>query len=552
MARQPLSERIGAWLGLDDDWRRPGPRLERRDAAIAAAMAMAAAMNLELLRGYVSAELLRSRPLEYGLIVLEAAPLLWRRRFPLASTLVVFAGFVVTTRTAGEVNSQLVGMALIFLSVFSAVNWAASRRAVTAVIAGILLADLVWLTWDVAVGSGLERISDRQGDGAAHGLLGPALSYGIYSYLVNIVFFVAAFAFGTSAWRRARQQDQLADQAAQIARQAEQLRDRAIVEERLRIARELHDVVAHHVSVTGVQAAAARRALARRPERAAGALSAVEESSREAIGQMRGLLGALRGAGAEPAWVSPRASSREILDRLLGAGVEGRRVVVQCHGAGDDGLSEALREAGAEVTPLTVYRWGPPPDAGAVTDSIDELRAARFDAVAFTSSPGSAAWVRALDRAGALAEVRAQNLAGRLLLAAVGPVAAEPLVGAGLDAGCPERGRMGALVRYISTRVAENALTCVIPAGLLRVHATDAALGQRPLRLSPGGLAVARLLAGHPGETVSREQILRVLPGDSTDPHAAEVAIARLREALASPASIRTVVRRGYRLVDAS
>ena len=263
-------------------------------------------------------------------------------------------------------------------------------------------------------------------------------------------------------------------------------------------------------------------------------------------------LGALRGAGAEPAWVSPRASSREILDRLLGAGVEGRRVVVQCHGAGDDGLSEALREAGAEVTPLTVYRWGPPPDAGAVTDSIDELRAARFDAVTFTSSPGSAAWVRALDRAGALAEVRAQNLAGRLLLAAVGPVAAEPLVGAGLDAGCPERGRMGALVRYISTRVAENALTCVIPAGLLRVHATDAALGQRPLRLSPGGLAVARLLAGHPGETVSREQILRVLPGDSTDPHAAEVAIARLREALASPASIRTVVRRGYRLVDAS
>lgn len=81
---------------------------------------------------------------------------------------------------------------------------------------------------------------------------------------------------------------------------------------------------------------------------------------------------------------------------------------------------------------------------------------------------------------------------------------------------------------------------------------TPTPLGQRPLRLSPGGLAVARLLAGHPGETVSREQILRVLPGDSTDPHAAEVAIARLREALASPASIRTVVRRGYRLVDAS
>lgn len=276
------------------------------------------------------------------------------------------------------------------------------------------------------------------------------------------------------------------------------------------------------------------------------------------LGQVRTIargpkaLGALRGAGAEPAWVSPRASSREILDRLLTDGVAGLHVVVQCHGAGDDGLSEALRDAGARVTSLTVYRWGPPPDPDAVAGSIDELRAARFDAVAFTSSPGAAAWVRQLREAGALEDVAGQNLSGRLLLAAVGPVAARPLVEAGLDVGWPDRGRMGALVRLIAMRVTEDALTCVIPAGLLRVHATDAALGQRALGLSPGGLAVARLLAAHPDETVSREQILRVLPGESTDPHAAEVAIARLREALASPSSIRTVVRRGYRLVDAS
>ncbi len=262
-------------------------------------------------------------------------------------------------------------------------------------------------------------------------------------------------------------------------------------------------------------------------------------------------LGALRGAGAEAAWVSPLASSYEILDHLLDAGVEGRHIVIQCHGAGDDGLSEALCEAGARVTPLTVYRWGPPPDPDAVTNSIDELRAARFDAVAFTSSPGSAAWVRSLSSARALEDVREQNLAGRLVLAAVGQVAAKPLVDAGFDVGHPDRGRMGALVRHISARVTESALTCTIPGGLLRVHATDAALGQRALGLSPGGLAVARLLASRPGQTISREQILHVLPGDSTDPHAAEVAIARLREALASPASIRTVVRKGYRLIDA-
>ncbi|RLP12462.1 sensor histidine kinase [Propionibacterium australiense] len=295
MAEKSLTERLGAWLGLDEDWQRPVPRVDRRDAAVALAMAAALALNLELLRGYFPAESMEPRPLEYGLIVLLALPLLWRRRFPLACAAAVFAVFVVTGRNASEVNAQLVGNILLFLAVFSAACWARNRRAMVATLAAIVLADLLWLTLDFAVGLSVERVVASM-DGPAHGLLSPALSYGIYAYLINIVFFVSAFVFGTSAWRRARQQARLAAQAAQIARQSEQLRDQAIVEERLRIARELHDVVAHHVSVTGVQAAAARRALDRRPEQAARALGMVEESSREAIGQMRGLLGALRGA----------------------------------------------------------------------------------------------------------------------------------------------------------------------------------------------------------------------------------------------------------------
>ena len=67
------------------------------------------------------------------------------------------------------------------------------------------------------------------------------------------------------------------------------------------------------------------------------------------------------------------------------------------------------------------------------------------------------------------------------------------------------------------------------------------------LLLSAGSLAVLRLLARSPG-VVTREQLLAVLPGASHDPHAAEVAVARLRTGLGHPGVIRTVYRRGYQL----
>ena len=63
------------------------------------------------------------------------------------------------------------------------------------------------------------------------------------------------------------------------------------------------------------------------------------------------------------------------------------------------------------------------------------------------------------------------------------------------------------------------------------MRAGAATLDHRELPLSPSGFAVLRRLARAPGEVVSREELLRVLPGDSCDPHAAEVAVGRLRDA---------------------
>jgi signal transduction histidine kinase len=69
---------------------------------------------------------------------------------------------------------------------------------------------------------------------------------------------------------------------------------RALLEQRLAIARELHDVVAHHVSVIGIQAAAARRTIDRSPAEAVAALSAIEASSRAAVLEMQQLVTTLR------------------------------------------------------------------------------------------------------------------------------------------------------------------------------------------------------------------------------------------------------------------
>jgi uroporphyrinogen-III synthase len=83
---------------------------------------------------------------------------------------------------------------------------------------------------------------------------------------------------------------------------------------------------------------------------------------------------------------------------------------------------------------------------------------------------------------------------------------------------------------------------------VLQIRSRVAVLDGEVLPLSPSSLEVLRLLAARRGEVVTRDDVLDVLPGDSRDPHAAEVAVARLREATGRRDLVKTVVKRGYRL----
>ena len=274
-------------------------------------------------------------------------------------------------------------------------------------------------------------------------------------------------------------------------------------------------------------------------------LAALEETRLVARGPKA--RGALQAAGLVPDWVAESETSAEIADFLVTEGVRGRTVAVQHHGAGDDGLESRLTAAGAQTVGLVVYRWGPPPDPEALETSIRDTAAGAFDAVAFTSAPGAAAWITAVREAEVADDVQRLAKNGDLTLVAVGPVTAEPLRVAGFDPLVPERARLGALVRLIVRHLGDDSASVHTLAGELRVRATAATLDHEILPLSPGALAILRELAREPGRVRSREQLLTVMPGESGDPHAAEVAVARLRDAVGRDV-VRTVVKRGYAL----
>ena len=259
--------------------------------------------------------------------------------------------------------------------------------------------------------------------------------------------------------------------------------------------------------------------------------------------------GAIQAAGLQADWVAESETSAEILDLLLAEGVADHRIAVQHHGAGADGLDTELAAAGADVHSLVVYRWGPPPDPEALAASVESAAAGEIDAAVFTSAPGAAAWLAAVDAAGLGEQIVARLRSGTMVAAAVGPVTARPLQERGIEPIVPDRGRLGALVRSLVSHY-EHAQTSAVTtsAGRLQVRRTVALLDDHVLPVSPSGLEVLRLLADAGGEVVTRAEVLDVLPGDSSDPHTAEVAVARLREACAARGLIQTVVKRGYRL----
>lgn len=287
--------RLRAWWALDDDWVRPAPQIGAADIALAAGMDAAGLFFLELSRSLgVLEHTAAPRWVQWLAVTTGAMLLVARRRYPLSVGVLAAGHMFVVGVTMPTVMSQVSLQIVYFVALLSMVSWARSRRAALAVVSAIVLLMFLWVTWQLVLGSGAQDILRETRSLTVQGLFGPVTAAVLLSVAVNVIYFAGAVVGGQVSWRGARQKARLAEQAATIAEQADSLKARAVLDERLRIARELHDVVGHHVSVIGIQAGAARRVLTRDPEAASVALGHIESSSREAVSQMHALLGTLR------------------------------------------------------------------------------------------------------------------------------------------------------------------------------------------------------------------------------------------------------------------
>ena len=308
-ARAKLFPRIEPWL---------------LDASVTLVLAVTGIVALFVYTDPNGVEYAEPDALGVALVLVITLPLIARRRHPVAVGFATAAAMLPFTAVDYAMPTAAV---VLLIAVYSAANYAG------------LGASLLVLVTQTAVSMTYTVVSaDRH----------PELTMDTgASVIISGLLIVGVWGIGRAVRSRRLYTAELEDRARRLERANDVEVRAAIAEERSRIARELHDVVAHHVSVMTVQAAGARRSLRRDVERTAVALEAIEEIGRSALAEMRRVVGVLRAPdgddrGAQPATLAPQP------------------------GLGDlDQLAEQMRDAGL---PVDVTVDGEP---GAVPVGVD-------------------------------------------------------------------------------------------------------------------------------------------------------------------------------------
>jgi signal transduction histidine kinase len=260
--------------------------------------------------------------LAYALVVVAGVSLIWRRRAPIGVlTTVTVAVAIYWLRDHGAFLSAL-GLPALFAAA------AHAERRVTAWVAMPLAVVVLMVT-------------------ASFGLLDDPDGYEYLTALSMFGFLVGAIAAGLVVRNRERIFVDTERRAAEAEADRLAEAERAVASERSRIAREMHDVVAHSMSVVAVQAAAGREIVHADPHKAEQVFARIEAVGRESLTELRRMLGVLRELGDESASLAPQPGVADIADAVEqsnAAGVATDLVV--------DGQQRTL-PAGVE---LTVFR----------------------------------------------------------------------------------------------------------------------------------------------------------------------------------------------------
>jgi signal transduction histidine kinase len=281
----------------------------------------------------------------YALVVLAGAALVFRRRWPLATLTAVVALVSVYSALGFVPGAALVG---VYVALFSV---ATSKPRPIVRVAGVASIVLLFVT---------------AGAGGIFGWFG-----GTNTLMVACC--VAAVAIGYALAGRRQLFVAMVERAERAERDREEESRRRVDAERLRIARELHDVVAHSMSMINVQAGVAAHLLETHPDQAAAALSAIKDASREGLQEMRAILNVLRQVDeADDRGPAPRLAQ---LDALAAATTQAG-LPIRLSVTGDPGalspamelavyrivqesLTNVLRHAGPDATATVAVDVGP-------------------------------------------------------------------------------------------------------------------------------------------------------------------------------------------------
>ncbi|RUQ22464.1 sensor histidine kinase [Kocuria sp. HSID16901] len=310
MAHHPKLAALNGWLNDPEapEWirPRPGKRSQRADVLLAVVLAVLSFLLTGLMQSF-GGPLGESTysPVDYGAAVLMPLGLLFRRRFPLVTLMVATVLFLGLSTLSPAVATSWIFQACYFSAIYTAVAWAPHRRR-TWIVVGLVVVGflaLIAVPWMLqsTYETGLRiKLDDTQGP------LDPVIAYAMFSALVNVAYLCGAALFGRSSWKGALRRSRLAEQTRTIESQTRMLTRQAIVEDRLRLARDLHDSVGHHFTGVGLQAGGVRRIVERsvvvdrvilneeQTSLVKESLQAIESSTKKGIGELQTVLRVLR------------------------------------------------------------------------------------------------------------------------------------------------------------------------------------------------------------------------------------------------------------------
>ncbi len=283
-------------------------------------------------------------------------PLMVRRLFPVSVLVVITAAYVLVgfAKVPEYVSSSIALLVVVYTVGAYAPRHARSSRALhLAVVAGVYAYQLAGVDYGTVQGLdpaelALFTLYDR-----------------VTAVIVSVIAFAFAWILGDTVRRSRQRQAALTERTAELAAANRTIAEQAVADERLRIARELHDVVAHHVSVMGLQAGAARRVLDRDRDTAVRALHVVEDTGRRAVDELQRLLGMLRdGASDDGAAGTPQPRMGDLVtlvERMRSTGLDVRvrtrgtqpslpaGVELSVYRVVQEALTNALKHAGSSA-----------------------------------------------------------------------------------------------------------------------------------------------------------------------------------------------------------